>query len=257
MQSIAEMLYRCGTDQGVLPPTALYNEGWLLRLVLNVLSEPAFDGDALAPFAGASWFSEGLLPSAFLHRFRGDPLAEGWTHADAVVGHVKVSRVGGRAEVSLADQAKQFVVAEAKLASPLSPGTRRATTYNQAARNVACMAEVLGRSDRDPASFQSLAFFVIAPARQIGPVVLPHLLEKEQIRLVVEQRVEMYALEPERDAMRAWFTKRFLPVLDAVRVEAITWENLIEQIAKRDPAIASQLDTFYVQCCRFNPLLPC
>ncbi|MCH7876577.1 MAG: hypothetical protein IH965_14945 [Gemmatimonadetes bacterium] len=37
------------------------------------------------PFAlmpRARWYSEALLPSQFLKRFRGDPLAEGWTHAD-------------------------------------------------------------------------------------------------------------------------------------------------------------------------------
>jgi hypothetical protein len=38
----------------------------------------------------ARWFSEALLPSAFLARSRGDSLAELWTHADATIGHFNV-----------------------------------------------------------------------------------------------------------------------------------------------------------------------
>ena len=32
------------------------------------------------------WYSEALLPSAFLARVREDKLAEFWTHADGVIG---------------------------------------------------------------------------------------------------------------------------------------------------------------------------
>ena len=35
--AVNEILSRCGTETSVLPPTALYNEGWLLRLVLDWL----------------------------------------------------------------------------------------------------------------------------------------------------------------------------------------------------------------------------
>jgi hypothetical protein len=34
-QRVADLLLRCGTETAVLPPTELYNEGWLLRLTLD------------------------------------------------------------------------------------------------------------------------------------------------------------------------------------------------------------------------------
>ena len=35
LASIGEMLGRCGSNKSVLPPTALFNEGWLLCLTLD------------------------------------------------------------------------------------------------------------------------------------------------------------------------------------------------------------------------------
>jgi hypothetical protein len=35
---IIKMLQTCDTDQGVLPPTEVYNEGWMLRLILDWFS---------------------------------------------------------------------------------------------------------------------------------------------------------------------------------------------------------------------------
>lgn len=73
-------------EESCIPGTLLYNEGWLLRLVLAAGSK----GMACLPFRfepGARWFSEALLYSRFLPCFRGDPLAESLTDADGVIGH--------------------------------------------------------------------------------------------------------------------------------------------------------------------------
>ena len=43
MRDVARILLACGTEASVLPPTALYNEGWLLRLTLEALSHPRFE----------------------------------------------------------------------------------------------------------------------------------------------------------------------------------------------------------------------
>jgi hypothetical protein len=130
------------------PPTLLYNEGWFLRLVLDWFSRHDVQGHPLSFGAGARWFSEALLPSAFLARHRGDRLAESWTHADGVVGHFLIGE-GGKALLRLAPEAGQLLVLEAKLFRGLSPGVTKARYYDQAARTVACMAEVLRRAERD------------------------------------------------------------------------------------------------------------
>ena len=77
-----------------------YNEGWLLRVVLDWFSRHKIPNHLLNFQVNARWFSEALLPLVFLARHRGDPLAENWTHADGVVGHFTIGDQG-KADLSL------------------------------------------------------------------------------------------------------------------------------------------------------------
>jgi hypothetical protein len=149
IQKVADLLLSCGGPSSVMPPTELFNEGWMLRLALDWLAKSGTQGHALTLERGARWYSEALLRSQFLPRFRGDDLAESWTHAYGVVGHFRVGEHEGGAAILEAD-ASQFVVIEAKMRSPLSSGTKYAPDFDQAARNVACIAEVLGQTTRRP-----------------------------------------------------------------------------------------------------------
>lgn len=76
IEKIADLLRRCDGPQSVLPPTQLFNEGWMLRLALDWLAKSGTQGHALTLERDARWYSEALLPSQFLPRFRGDDLAE-------------------------------------------------------------------------------------------------------------------------------------------------------------------------------------
>ncbi|QIQ86028.1 hypothetical protein [Erythrobacter sp.] len=144
------------------PATEIFNEGWMLRLLLDALSEHPDRELTMGVRDGSSWSSEVLLPSPFLARFRGDTLAEKETHADAVIGDFDF-RPGTRAGLQLRRSCKQFVVVEAKMSSNLSAGVKNATDYDQAARNVACMAHVLAASGRRVEEIEELGFYVIAP----------------------------------------------------------------------------------------------
>src|SRR3972149_9501694 len=72
------------------PPTLLYNEGWMLRLVIEWFNTHQAQGHPLSFHVGASWFSEALLPSPFRARHRGDRRAEARTHADGILGHFTI-----------------------------------------------------------------------------------------------------------------------------------------------------------------------
>jgi len=187
---------------------------------------------------GARWSSEALLPSTFLARSRGDRLAEGWTNADGCVGHF--DQRPPRGDLSLQSDATQFVVIEAKMSSALSRGTTRAPDFDQAARNVACMAEVLQRAGRAPDAMSSLAFFVTAPQSQIDAEVFGELVTKESIRSKVVSRVALY--EGERDE---WRDDRFEPLLERVRVELLSWESLLV-------GAPEALTEFYARCLKYN-----
>jgi hypothetical protein len=169
------------------PPTLVYDEGWLLRLVLDSLDRFPVPEQTLAPTAGATWYSEALLPSPFEARRRGDSLAESRTHADAAIGHILVG-AGGKADVSLRDGATQLIVVEAKLFSPLSAGTKNAPGYGQAARTIACMVELCHLVGRAPGAVDALSFVVAAPSAQIETGKFAGLLEKETIRRAVVAR---------------------------------------------------------------------
>ena len=158
VDTIAMLLGRCDTPQKNFPSTDLYNEGWMLRLVLDWLSKnPNIEHD-LSFCSSDSWYSEALLPSAFLARYRGDKLAESWTHADGVLGDfvIGANRDG---DLTLIEGAKRILVTEAKMFSKLSSGVKNAGYFNQAARNVACIAEVIARTGKHPSSFDKIAFF--------------------------------------------------------------------------------------------------
>ena len=244
---IHEMLRLSRDAARVFPATVLYNEGWLLRLVLDWFSCQPTPTHALAFAKGARWFSEALLPTQFFARRRGDELAEGWTHADAVIGHVSI---GGSAvaDTRLAAGATQFLVTEAKLYSPLSSGVTNAPYFDQAARNVACMAELLQRAGRPPDQMSSLGFFVLAPAKQITGSVFATEMSPQSLRDKVTRRVSEYA-DPSK---HQWLSEWFLPTLTKARIECLSWEGILEYVKSVDSGSGSELSDFYVRCLEFN-----
>jgi hypothetical protein len=186
-QQLVDMLDTADTDSAVIPPTLLYNEGWMMRMLLAVAAQ----GAECFPFSfqpGARWFSEALLYSAFERRFRGDPIAEAKTHPDGVVGQFMFTP-GSKSGLSLLPQVTQFVVLEAKMFAELSKGTKNAPGFDQAARTVACMAEALRRAKIAVERFTSIAFFVVAPHSQITAGMFADEVGIESIRRKVRARV--------------------------------------------------------------------
>ena len=228
------------------PPTLIYNEGWMLRLVLDWFQSHRLPDHALHFLPQATWYSEGLLPTAFRARYRGDPRAETRAHADGIIGHIAIGRAA-KADAELLSDATQFIVTEAKIHSPLSKGIRNAPTYDQAARTVACISEVLSRANRRPSQLQSLAFVVIAPERRIRRGAITSKLSKQSVEEAVRSRVETFS--PELDG---WWEEWFVPTLDLIKVEAMSWEGLIEDIATVDESGSDELATFYDRCLKYN-----
>lgn len=245
-ERIAKILSTAHENPSRIRPTELYNEGWMLRLLLDWVEAHPESNHKLSLRSGARWYSEALLPSQF-KGYRG--LGEGWTSADGVVGHFDIG-CRHKGALTLAADASQFVVIEAKMFSPLSSGTKNAPDYNQAARNVACIAQVLKEAQRTPDSVESaLAFYVVAPQEQIEDDIFrdedgKDIVEREAIRRCVEQRVESYK---GRDATskRTWFEEWFTPTIEVIKLELLSWEDLIR------PA-GSEYEKFYQRCRKFN-----
>jgi hypothetical protein len=235
-----ELLEGCGKEDAVLPATLLYNEGWLLRLVLDWYSRRRPE-NTLVPFApNARWYSEALLPSRFLRSKK----REGYTHADAVVGHFEIRP--SRGDVILAKAATQLLVIEAKLGSPLSSGTRHAPTFNQAARNVACMLNMLESAGYQAGSLRDLGFLVFAPRQRLDD--FKKALEPDAIEAAIRER------DLDAQGHEEWCAGLVAPEVRRMRLQPVAWEDLIDEIASFDPDYGRDLRMFYVRCCRYNGL---
>ncbi len=246
IERICMMLESCATESSLFPPTLLYNEGWLLRLVLDWFSTHSVTEHPLNFPENARWFSEALLPSAFLERHKGDQLAESWTHADGVVGHFLVGN-GSKAGLSLLPRATHFVVLEAKMFSCLSTGVKNAKYYDQAARNVACIAEVFHRADLSPQTATQVGFYVLAPHSQIERGVFSEAMNHGSIQRKIERRVREYA-----GAKDQWYSEWFQPTYQKMEVGTVSWEELIAAIGKQESASADSIERFYRRCIEFN-----
>jgi len=243
LDRVSNLLTSAGSNRR-LPPTALFNEGWMLRLILDWCeSYPT----ALPDFTflpGSTWYSEALLPSRFLGRGSN---REGFTHADGVIGHFRF-RPGGRGDVELKPNARQLSVIEAKMGSLLSAGTRHAPTYNQAARNVACIAHMVATHG---AALTKVEFTVLAPRQRIKEGAFSSYLTAESLRAVVRERCGSFDEESIR-----WHDSHFVPFLSGCVVREVSWEDTLDGIAAVDSRAATEFGDFYAQCLRFNPFRP-
>jgi hypothetical protein len=242
---ISEILAECGSQDSVLPPTELYNEGWMLRLVLDWFDRNRDRPHEIAFRPEARWYSEALLPSRFRPRRRGDDKAESFTHADGVVGHFSI-KPGERGEAVLLQKARQFLVTEAKLGSTLSAGTKNAPEYDQAARNVACMAHMIDIAHVDLKTMERLGFYVIAPEAQINAGLFRALATKESIHRKVAARVAQY-----QGDWDTWLHSAFEPTLARIDVSLLSWESILDVLPNN--AEASGIREFYSLCLKFNP----
>jgi len=248
-KTIYKMLEMAHTDETVFPPTTLYKEGWMLRIVLSAQSE----GVKCLPFTflpGARWYSEALIGSPFLkrpaRRFKRDTLYENYTHLDASVGHFDI-RPGTKTGLELRPDSKQFVAIEAKMFAPLSKGVTNAPGYDQAARTVACVAWAIEQANRPAEDFESLAFYVIAPKGEIATGKFSKQTSKASIREKVERRIDAYSDDYEKHSeLKTWHDDSFIPTLERIDIHCVPWESTVDAIDEPD------VREFYDRCLRFN-----
>ena len=246
MEIITDLITSFDPKEPHFRPTEIYNEGWLLRALLHVLSKLDTKQFPVSFAPGATSFSEALLPTAFKARYRGDPLAETRTNADGVIGHILIGEKA-KADLELKPMADQFVVIEAKIGSQLSPGTLHAPDYDQAARNVACMAEALRRAGRRPSDVERLSFVVLAPQSAISGGKFAEEMDRSSIGSKVERRVASYA-EEKQDWHEQWFE----PALAEIDLVSLSWETAISWVGDSDEDAAALLTDFYDQCIGFK-----
>jgi len=245
LEQILSMYRLSNSDSPLFPPTELYNEGWLLRLILDWFSTHKINHHPLNFPDSAKWFSEALLPSAFKPRWRKDLLGESRTHADGVIGYFSIGDQG-KADLKLNNDGNHFVVMEAKIFSRLSSGVTHADYFDQAARTVACIAEILHQAGRSPDKIKT-GFYILAPESQISDGTFREEIEKASIESKVQRRVSKYPGKKDQ-----WMTYWFKPTLQNISLLCISWEEIVEAIDKKDSKFGPIIKEFYNNCLHFN-----
>lgn len=248
-EPILNLLKQLDSDERRMPPTVLYNEGWMLRLVLNAGSHGLLPGYMKKD---TFWFSEVQLRTPF-GRARG-PKSESNTHADGVVGNFELG-ADTRSGLELSNEADQFIVFEAKMYSPLSSGTKHAPGYDQVARTVACMAYTLQRGERKPANVAEIGFYVLAPDQQIRSGIFDVAMTDRSIRERIEDRIQQFS-GTAREYLETWRDEWAWPLLkrfsDKTSLKCISWESLIQEISGEDAGEGALLRGFYEKCKEHN-----
>jgi hypothetical protein len=246
--AILEILASAESSAPNIGPTVLYNEGWLLRLLLHTAAR----GVDCLPFRfapGARWFSEALLHSPFLPRHRGDPEGESRTHADGLVGHFHFDQTKSGAVLDA--DADQFIVCEAKIFSGLSKGTTRAPGYDQAARTIACMASMLTETGGSGDAMKSLGFYVFAPQQQFDRGVFGDLMTPDSIRRKVARRIARYDDDCRKLRLEPWSERWLSPLLNRLDLQIVSWESVIVRIKNSDRRWGDTVQDFYSRTLRY------
>tara|TARA_B100002003_G_scaffold237909_1_gene255549 strand:- start:565 stop:1377 length:813 start_codon:yes stop_codon:yes gene_type:complete len=261
MKKICDLLELCPTDKTKFPPTLLYNEGWMLRLLLDWLTTNRAVDYFNFP-SNVNWYSEAALASPFHPRRQRDKCAESYTHADGAIGQFVIGRKGA-SYLKLKRDATHFVVTEAKMFSKFTSGVTHAPNYNQAARNVACISYILmkalSKTERKLEDMDSVGFYLIAPKSQIEKGIFKKYMKHDSVRETVEERLSGYERcdveqkQPkDNESKEEWFKDWFLPTLEKIKMETLSWEQIIESVNRKDGKNGKEFSEFYSLCLKYN-----
>ncbi len=230
-----------GKRSSLFAETLIFNEGWLLRAVLQEWrSRTGPCGFGFPPFPqGAMVYSEAQLYTPFRARSRGDRSAEAHTHVDGIVGDFAIPET--KAGVVLKPDWTYLAVFEAKMYSPLSKGIKNVPHYDQLSRTAACLVNATLQTDH-PDRTAYLVVLYPRESQHIDPGRYTTVYVREQI----EDRVRGY-LDAGPPAQRCTrFFQEWGHVLDRIHIQFLTWEDALAEIGDDD------LDRFYCLCQRFN-----
>ena len=135
--------------------------------------------------------------------------------------------------------------------SGLSAGTTRAKTYDQAARNVACLAHAVSRAGRPLDAYRSLGFWVLAPESQIRRGLFAW-VDRSSVEQKIRQRIGAYEPEWKQQRLDPWVRDWLTPVLTRMELACVPWEEVLQNVRRHDPDHGAALQEFYERCLRFN-----
>ena len=242
MIGISEIIRTIESSNANVNPTEIYNEGWMTRLLVYYSIQEKIILKEIDFSSIKYWTSEALLSSPFV---KVSSMREGYTHTDIALGDFTVD-YEKRGQVMVKLDAKQFGVIEAKMKSPLSKRTSNADDYNQASRNIACIAH--------NTNFDCKTFFYVAlpetklPKKNKDGFSISDFIEKDEIKRQIKDRLSPY-ISNDIDKIN---DIDILAKVEKCTVGIITYEEWIELF--NDTSTKEILNKFYENCKKWNKL---
>ena len=231
-----------GKPECLFPETDIFNEGWLLRLVLSEwLTGSGGSGFEFLPFPeGVRAYSEGQLYTPFKARFRADKLAESNTRVDGIVGDFSIEDT--KSGIVLAPDLRFIAVFEAKLYARIAPGVTNAPWYDQVSRTAACL--INSTLDAKPAGSYD-AYPVVLYVEDKGRIN-PDLYTPDHVEKQIARRVQGFLKTGEPGSAVEQFARGWRDAFNNLRIHFHTWEEVLTDIGNE------KLDDFYEKCKAFN-----
>jgi hypothetical protein len=150
-------------------PKQLNHEGWMLRLALDLFAsiDPKGGRQPLTVPLGCRWYSEALLPSAFLPECQRNSMEESLTHADAFIDHFDIGK-GAKLDQILFPDVRHYVAIEVKMKSKLSAIVKKAAYWNYTGHDEASIPKVLKRTVRQVKEFKAFGFYILSSQINLG-----------------------------------------------------------------------------------------
>jgi len=222
-----------GTEKKVsnVNPTEIFNEGWMIRLLVYQSLKDKINIDGLIDFNSVkNWSSEGLISSPFVKTSKNK---EGYTHADMSLGDFSIN-YESRGDIIVNENASTFGIIEAKMKSNLSQKTTNAPNYNQASRNLACIAENVKNE-----SCQTF-FAVVAPSKMIEKHNISGQVEKDIMIHQISKRFELSGLAVDMELIKR---------AKKCRIKVLSYEDWIDMLSDKSKDVINE---FYMNCLKWN-----
>jgi hypothetical protein len=227
-------------------PTVIYNEGWMVRLLVAQSIETGItiksNGKQLnfAELKGKNWISEVSIASPFGWKEERD------THPDILFGDFKVDfeKEKQKGRIDVCQGASMLGIIEAKMKSPLSQRTKENKDYNQATRSICCLAHNIIKSANEECD---IYFIVAAPKSQIETKSKAKNTIAKSLKNIYDEIKERVnkpdSVSIDKDTI--------IKITNRCTVFSISYEDWIQELetAKVD---VSKLNKFYKSCLEYN-----
>jgi hypothetical protein len=215
-------------------PTVIFNEGWMTRLlVTESMKKGIVIGNInFGNLAKKEWSSEALISSPFIG-IEKNP--EGYTHADIILGDFEID-YSNRGDIKVKSDAQILGIIEAKMRSNLSKSTSNAKEYNQASRNICCLAY-------NAAEYATCKTFFIVAAPKVTIEKYKFSEQMDKVPEQIEQRFRHSGKEKD-------YSTKLKDKVNTCERSVICYEDWIEFF--EGDSIKRKLEDFYKKCKECN-----